>query len=473
MDELSQQRKSAAGSPRAVRRNHGLGTERPGKLLRRFAIPTIISMVVNSLYNVVDQVMIGWKVGILGNAATNVAFPLSTICLAISLLIGVGAAARFSLELGKQNRDNAEKCVGDAVWMCAIFGVLFALFVIILKTPIVYAFGATQEIYPYAISYVSITAFGMPAMIFVTVMSNLIRADGSPRWSMVVMAVGAVVNIGLDALFMFGFGMGMEGAAIATVLSQFLSAALAASYLPRFRSIRLQRSSFHPEIRRCLRMCGYGAGNSLNQCCLSVVQVLFNNALGIYGAASIYGADISIAAMGVVMKVNGIVVAVMVGLATGAQPILGYNRGAGLHDRVRKTYWITVGTGMILGAAAVFVFEVFPEYLISMFGSGNALYMEFAVFFMRTFLVLTPFAGVYLITMNFFTAIGKPLKGMLISLTRQVGLYVPMIFLLPFLFGVKGVAFVGPVSDTGVAIVSFILVTRELSKSKAAVYDHS
>ena len=314
-----------------------LGYEKISTLLKKFAVPSIIAMIVSTLYNIVDQIFIGQGVGMLGNAATNVAFPLTTICLAISLLIGIGSASLFSLSLGKKDELTASKCVGVAVYMSIILGVLYAVIIEVFLTPIIVAFGATQDVLPYAVDYVRWTAIGMPFLIFTNAISNLIRADGNPRYSMTCMVVGAVVNTILDPIFIFVFNMGVAGAAIATVISQIISFGLAFAYLFKFQQVKLTKNLFKLDLKSCGKVASLGMSNAFNQLAIAVVQIILNNSINYYGALSIYGADIPLAACGVIMKVNGIFVSVFVGFSQGSQPIFGFNYGAEQYGRVKKT----------------------------------------------------------------------------------------------------------------------------------------
>ena len=441
-----------------------LGYEKIFVLLRRFAVPSIVAMLVSSLYNIVDQIFIGNSVGYLGNAATNVAYPLTTICLALSLLIGVGSASRFSIELGKGDGKEAELAVSHAVWMAAVLGTVYAILVEIFAEPLLLAFGGTPNVMPYAMEYVRYTAIGMPFLIFTNVMSNLIRADGSPGYSMMCMVVGAVVNTVLDPIFIFVFDKGVAGAAIATMISQVISCGIAVGYLWKFKQIRLKASSFRLSIRRCMKNASYGLSNSLNQVALTVLQIVLNNSLTYYGAMSIYGSDIPLSAAGIVMKVNGIMISLHVGLHQGSQPIIGFNYGAKQYDRVKAVYKLAVKWALIFGAMGFVAFQFFPKYVIGIFGTGDELYFNFTVKFLRTFLFMALIAGVQILSANFFSAIGKPLKGIFLSLSRQFFFLIPLIVVLPIFFGVEGLLYAGPVSDGISVIICVLFILREFRR---------
>ncbi|MCQ2478932.1 MAG: polysaccharide biosynthesis C-terminal domain-containing protein, partial [Clostridia bacterium] len=294
-----------------------LGFEAIPKLLAKFALPSIAAMVISSLYNIVDQIFIGNAVGYLGNAATNVSFPLTTISLAIALLIGVGGAARFSLSLGKGDVKSAEGCIGSAFWMAIVLSVIYAIFASIFMTPMLLLFGATENAMDYARQYSSITIIGMPFLVVTNVLSNLIRADGSPKYSMMCMVVGAVINTALDPILIFALGMGVRGAAIATVISQISSLVVALYYLKLFKRIKVTKATLKPSLAICLNIAALGMSNSLNQLAITFVQIVVNNSLTYYGNLSVYGADIPLAALGVVIKINSIFMSVYIGLNQG------------------------------------------------------------------------------------------------------------------------------------------------------------
>jgi len=277
-----------------------LGYEKISTLLRKFAVPSIIAMLVGSLYNVVDQIFIGQGVGVLGNAATNVVFPMTTISLALSLLIGVGAASHYSLCLGRGDKEKATRVVGNGFMMMVISGLIYMVILQAFLPQILKAFGATESVLPYALEYGRITAFGFPLVIITTAMSNLIRADGSPKYSMFTTILGGVINTILDPVFIFGLNMGMAGAALATVIGQACSFVLAIRYLFKFKNIHLTRAHFKPNLREITTIAGMGMSNSINQVSLTFVQIIANNSLTYYGALSKYGAEIPLAAAGLV-----------------------------------------------------------------------------------------------------------------------------------------------------------------------------
>lgn len=449
-----------------INEQNPLGYAPPARLLRKFAVPSIVAMLVTSLYNIVDQIFIGQGVGYLGNAATNVAFPLSTICLSIALLIGVGSASSFSLALGAGEEKRAAQCVGNALFMMVTLGILYMACIQVFLQPLLTAFGATKEILPYAISYTRITAFGMPLLIVTNGMSNLARADGSPRYSMTCMIVGAIINVILDPVFIFLLDMGVAGAAWATLIGQIFSFVMALCYLTRFEHVKINKNSFRPEWRKCIKIASLGLSNSLNQLAITLVQIVLNNSLIYYGAQSVYGKEIPLAACGIVMKTNAILISVFVGISQGSQPIIGFNYGAKKYDRVKSVYRIAITCNLALSAVGFLLFQFCPRQIISLFGSGDPLYFEFAVMFMRTFLFMVIINGVQTISSNFFSAIGKPLKGVFLSLTRQVIFLIPLILLLPLAFGLNGILYAAPIADSIAFLVSIVMIRLEFRKMK-------
>ena len=443
-----------------------LGYKSIPALLRGFAIPSIIAMLVSSLYNIVDQVFIGQGVGYLGNAATNVSYPLSTICLAIALLIGIGSASRFSLYLGAGEKDKAARVIGNGIMMMIVFGVIYAVLVEIFMRPLLSAFGATSEIMPYAETYSRIIALGMPFLIITNGMSNFARADGSPRYSMVCMLIGAIINTILDPAFIFICHWGVAGAAWATIIGQFFSFLFAILYVRKFKQIKLKREDIYLNIKESLQTASLGMSNSLNQVAITFVQIVLNNSLTYYGASSAYGQEIPLAACGIVMKTNAILLAVIIGISQGSQPIIGFNYGARKYSRVRNIYKLAITCNLVISAIGFILFQFFPRQIISLFGTGDAAYFEFSIRFMRIFLFMVIVNGVQLLSSNFFSAIGKPVKGLLLSMTRQVIFLIPLVLILPVFMGLDGILYAGPVADGAAFVVTVVMILREMKKIK-------
>lgn len=444
-----------------------LGYAPIGKLLRKFAIPSIISMTVSALYNIVDQIFIGQGVGMLGNAATNVAFPLTTITVALSLLLGIGGAANYNLALGRKEKDKAKGIAGTAFGTLFLAGVLFCIVSRCFLKPMVTACGATEQTLPYALSYVGITSLGFPFYMLVTGGNHLIRADGKPTYSMISMLSGAIINTILDPLFIFVFGWGIQGAAWATVTGQIFSACMVFFYLPKYQNVKLSPRDFLPK-PACLRaIVSLGAASFFNQIAITVVQIVMNNTLRHYGSLSIYGSEIPLAVVGIVAKVNMLFLSVVIGISQGAQPIIGFNYGARNYSRVRETYLKAASTATVIAVGAFLCFQLLPRQITSLFGSGDPLYYQFAISYFRIFMFCTFFNGLQPVTANFFTSIGKAPKGILLSMTRQIIFLIPLVLIFPFFFGINGVLYAGPISDGAAGILAIFLIRRELKQFPA------
>ena len=441
-----------------------LGYEKISKLLAGFAVPSIVAMLVSSLYNVVDQVFIGWDTGYLGNAATNVAFPLTTICMAITLTIGVGTAARYSLYLGQKKYKDAAETIGNGICMMVLFGTLYAVIIELFNRPMLLAFGATDNIIGYAVTYTSITAIGMPFLVLMNGMSNIARADGSPMYSMISMLIGAVINTVLDPVFIFGLKMGVAGAAWATVIGQIISCIYAVLYIRKLKRVKIKKEHFRLVPASMGRTMLMGMSNGLTQVALTLVQIVLNRSLVHYGAMSEFGEDIPLGASGIVMKVNAIILAVIIGIIQGMQPIVGFNYGAKKYDRVKSVYKLAVICELIITSLGFVVFQIFPKEVLSIFGSGEneELYFRFGVMFMKTFLFMLPLGGVQMISSNMFSAIGKPVKGALLALTRQVFFLIPLVIVLPLFMGINGIMLSAPTADLLAFITAMIFVVKEM-----------
>lgn len=443
-----------------------LGTKPLGRLLFSLAMPAVIANVVNALYNIVDQIFIGQGVGKLGNAATSVAFPLTTICLAIGLMVGLGSSSGFNLELGRKHEDKARRISGTAVGLLVICGVVLCIIIRIFLKPLLIAFGSTENILPYAMQYAGITAYGIPFLLFSTGTNPLVRADRSPKYSMAAIVTGAVLNTILDPIFIFVCHWGIAGAAWATVISQIISALMLAGYFFRFKSVHFEAKDFIPHIREVWDICKLGFNSFIYQFSTLLVQVTMNNMLKIYGAKSIYGADTPIAVAGIVMKINVIFTSIVIGIINGAQPICSYNYGAKKYGRVRKTVKLFLTSSIIVSVVMWACFEAFPKQIISIFGSaGNdALYFEFGAKFMRMFLFFVFLNGVQICSSTFFPSIGKAGKGAALSFSKQVVFLIPLLLILPRFFGLNGIMYAQQVTDLLSFILSVIFLVDEFRK---------
>lgn len=438
-----------------------LGAEPVSVLLRRFAVPSVIAMLVSALYNMVDQLFIGHSIGVLGNAATNVAFPLSMVCTSIGLLCGIGGAANFNLCMGRKETEHAKSYVGNAVSMLAILGVILCIAVQLFLRPMMILFGATADVLTYACTYTRITSIGFPFLIVTIGGSNLIRADGSPNYSMACNLVGAVVNSILDPLFIFVFHMGMAGAALATITGQVLSFLLVVRYLRGFKTLPLSLSDLKPKTAYWIQIASLGATPAFNQVAMMVVQIVMNNTLTHYGSNSIYGSDIPLACAGIISKVNMLFFSFVIGISQGLQPIVSFNFGAAKYDRVKEAYKKAVFAATAISVVAFLCFQLFPRQIISIFGSGSEEYLHFAERYFRIFLFFTFLNGIQPVSSNFFTSIGAPKKGIFLSLTRQIIFLLPLLLIFPYLFGIDGVMYTAPIADLAAASVSIFMVVRE------------
>lgn len=448
--------------------NNPLGTEPVGRLIARFAIPATISMLVSSLYNIVDQIFIGRGVGLLGNAATNVAFPISIICTATALMLGIGSASNYNLQSGAGNQKRACQIAGTGLSMLVLSGITIMLLVLLFLEPLIHIFGVTREVLPYAMDYTRITAFGIPFLILTTGGNHIIRADRSPTYSMTCMLTGAVLNTILDPLFIFYFHWGMKGAAVATIIGQIVSGVMVVVYFARFRKMELERNMLFPKWTNMKRIMALGMASCVNQIAMAIVQITMNNVLHYYGERSVYGTDIPLACVGIIAKVNMIFLAFCIGLSQGCQPIWGFNRGARYYGRVKQTYRLAFVLAISVGIIFFLCFQLFPRQITMLFGNGEEAYFQFAERYFRIFLLLTCINGIQPMSSGFFTSIGKARLGVIVSVTRQLVFLLPLIVLLPMFFGIDGVIFAGPIADLAAAVIAITFARRELGRMMQA-----
>ena len=443
-----------------------LGKEKIGKLIVKFSIPCIISMLVNSLYNIVDQIFIGQGVGYLGNGATNVVFPLVMIGLAFSLMLGDGASAYLSLKLGEKKKKEAEIGIGNGILLSTIVSILFCLITLIFLPQFLRLFGCTENLKDYAMIYGRIIAIGFPFSMIGTTLNSIIRADGSPKYSMVTMVAGAILNTILDPIFIFVFHKGVEGAAIATVISQILTFLLNIIYIKRFKTITISGECFKLKANVCKKVASLGISSFITQMSIVCVMTAENNLLGKYGADSKFGAEIPITVLGIVMKISQILNSIIIGIAAGSQPILGYNYGAKKYYRVKKTLKIVLGSSLVISTIAFILFQTLPNKLILIFGSGDENYMEFACLAFRIYLLLCIFNGVQIPSGIFFQAIGKSTKSAILSLSRQILILIPSMIILSHIYGIMGVLSAGPLADGLAFILALTLLIKESKELK-------
>ncbi len=454
-----------------------LGKEKINKLLLTFCLPCVISMLINSVYNIIDQIFIGKGVGTLGNAATNVIFPLIIIFNAVSGLIGIGAAANMSLRLGEGNKEDASKSVGQAITMMAVISILLSVIAFTSLPKLVYMFGCTESVYQYAVDYGRIIVMGAPFMVMYTALANIIRADGSPKYSMIMLIIGAVINIILDPVFIFGFNMGVKGGALATVIGQVITFIIAIAYFRKLKSVRLDKKSFKLD-GNALKSLSLGISSFITQGTVLVLFVYMNNMLTKYGAQSKFGADIPLSAYGVVSKINSLFISTVLGIAIGAQPIIGFNYGAGNKMRVKETLKKVLAVNFVIGIVFNLIFAIFPRQLAAIFispsDSSYELFMEFVELMCRSFMLVMALNAFEMTGSTAIQSLGNIKKATALSFIRQIILLIPIsLFLCIGLHkGIYGILYAGAISDTICFVIAIFIVGseyRKLGKKKEVI----
>lgn len=440
-----------------------LGTQPIKGLIWKFAIPGIITQLVSSLHNIVDQVFLGWGIGDLGVAATNIVFPITTIVTALSALIGLGASTKFSILLGKKLTNDAKDVLGNAIALMTLFGVILLLVTSIFLEPMLYLFGATELIMPFAHPYARIICIGIPFGIFSTAMSYFIRADGNPNYSSFILLAGAIFNMVFDPIFLFVFNMGIKGVALATVLGQVLSTLLAIYYLlTKLKSVSISLRNITIKFSVTLLIFSLGAAAFTTHILNTITQIVLMNTLKYYGSLSIYGSEIVIAASGAVGKISMVFLSSVIGIALGCQPIFGFNLGTKQYDRVKETYLTAIRYGTIIAIVAFLVLQLFPKQIISIFNSDNPLFYKFATKYIHIYFAMLFLNAIQPITSNFCTAIGKANLGFWMAVIRQGILLIPLLLLLPRVLGINGVLLAGAISDGIAAIIAIFIARKEI-----------
>lgn len=446
-----------------------LGKENINKLLISFAIPCVISMLINSVYNIVDQIFIGKGVGTLGNAATNVIFPLVIIFNAVAGLIGNGAAANLSLKLGEGKKEEGGKIVGSAVTVSIIFSIILSVIAYFFLPKLVYMFGCTKNVYQYAVDYGKIIILGAPFMIIYSALSQLIRADGSPKYSMVLLVVGAILNIILDPIFIFTFNMGVKGGAIATVIGQIVSFVMAILYLKKVKSVKLEKESFKVD-KSITRTLGLGLSSFITQSTVLALFVFMNNMMTKYGALTKYGADIPLSVYGVISKINSLYISTILGISIGAQPIIGFNYGAGNYERVKETLRKVLTINLVVGLIFNIIFYLFPKEIVSIFITNSdpnyKLFLEFAVVICHSFLLVMGLNFLEMTTSITVQSLGNVKKATMVSFIRQIILFIPIAcFMAIYLHkGIYGVLNAGPIADAITFFIALVIFYSEYRK---------
>ncbi len=440
--------------------NKFLGEEKISKLLLKFSIPCILSLLISSLYNIVDQIFIGHSsLGYLGNAATGIVYPITIIAVAFAWCFGDGSAAYLSLCQGRNDTKNAHKAIGNSILATFVTSILFLILGYLFKDNLLYLFGASSKSIKLASDYYLIILMGIPIYMLGNSMNAVIRADGSPKISMLATALGAITNIILDPIFIFGLNWGIKGAAYATVIGQIATLIISIIYYTKTKTFKLYKDSFKININIFKNVIKLGISTFITQISIVIISLVCNIMLAKYGAKSKYGADIPIAVIGITMKVFSIVINIIVGIILGAQPILGYNYGAKNIDRVKEVFKKVVIASTIVGIISTIIFELKPEVIISIFGSNEPLYLEFATLTFRLFLMLVTFTCLIKMSSIFFQAVGEPTNSAIVSLARDLVFFVPLVIILPIFMGIKGVLIASPIADfLGIIITTFLVI---------------
>lgn len=446
--------------------NQFLGQEPIGKLLMKFSVPCVMGLLISALYNIVDQIFIGnSELGYLGNAATGVSFPVICIANAFAWCVGDGAASFLSICAGRKDTDRAHKCVGTGITVSLIISVVMMVICLVYAVPLMSLFGASEQTLSMSVEYFRIIAAFFPVYLLINVMNSMIRADGSPAYAMAAMLTGAILNIILDPVFIFLLKWGIAGAAWATVIGQSGAFLVCAVYFFRPKTFRLTRRSFIPNLEVLGSVVSLGGATFITQLSIVVLSLVSNMTLARYGMLSKYGPDIPLSVFSIQTKVYTVVCNIVVGVVLGGQPIFGYNYGAGNMARVRQTYRLVLRTTLIVGILSTLLFELWPQGIIGIFGSGDALYQEFAVKTFRIYLSLMVVTSLVKMTAIFFQSIGKSVSAMVASLIRDIVCFTPLALTLPMLMeqsvpgsGIDGILYAAPISDA-VALVVILLLT--------------
>lgn len=446
-----------------------LGKDNINGLLLAFAIPCIISMLINSVYNIVDQIFIGKGVGTLGNAATNVIFPLFIMFNAIAGLIGNGAAANLSLKLGEGKKEEVKKCIGNSITIMILVAIIISVISYLFLPKLIIAFGCTNNVYKYAIDYGRIILIGAPFMIIYSALSSIIRADGSPKYSMFILVVGAIINIILDPIMIFGFNLGVKGGALATIIGQFVSLNLALCYIPKINSVKLSKKDFIPN-KNIFKILALGLSSFITQMTILVLFVFMNNMLTKLGANSKFGEDIPLSVYGVISKVNSLFISSVLGISIGAQPIIGFNYGARNFDRVKQVLKKVLKINFLIAFIFNICFFIFPKQIISIFISNNdpnyKLFVEFAILFCRSFMCVITLNALEMTTSIVIQSLGKVFKSTMVSFIRQILLLIPFSIILSygFKYGIYGTLYAGPIADFICFIICIFIFSSEYKK---------
>jgi putative MATE family efflux protein len=443
-------------------RSKQLGELKISKLILKFSIPAIIGMLVNALYNVVDRIYIGHGIGALGIGGTTIAFPVMLIMMAFSMLIGIGANSLVSIRLGQNRKEEAEGIFGNALVLLIISSLALTIIGLVVLEPFLKLMGASDQILPYAKDYLEIILIGGVFQSIGMGMNNFIRSEGNPKIAMYTMLIGALINTVLDPVFIFVFHWGMKGAALATILSQAVSAIWVIAYFLRGKSLlRIEIKYLKLKASYIGNILALGAAPFAMQIAASVLNFIMNKNLGAYGG------DLAISGMGIVNSITTLMIMPIFGINQGVQPIIGYNYGAMKFDRVKEAYRLSVIFATIIVVLGWIVTRLFPEQLVYLFNNKDTELISFSTFAIKRFLIFLPIIGFQIVSSNYFQAIGKPKHSAFLGLSRQVLILIPALIILPMFFGLNGVITAGPLSDLISSIVTGIFIFIEMRRLDA------
>lgn len=442
-----------------------LGYKPIGHLLMQFALPAIVAMLVNSVYNIVDQIFIGQGIGYLGNAATTIAFPIVTIILAVSTLLGAGGSAYAAIKLGEKKEEEAQKTLGTVTVLTLAASAVVVAAGFLFLDPMLKLFGATENTMAYARQYTAVILIGTPFNMLAVVLSNMARTDGSPALAMYAMLVGAFLNTILDPIYIFVFDWGVTGAAIATITSQIISAVtLIVYFMKKGKNMRFHKKTMFVDPDICRLALPLGISSGITQVASTILQVVMNNSLVYYGNQNAVGGDVALSAMGIVNKIGMILVSVCLGIGIGSQPIFGFNKGADQPKRVRKTFLVAAAASTSVAVCGWLVCQLFPGAILSLFGTQDPQFNLFAERCLRIYMLGIFTAGFQVVSTSYFQSTGQPLKASILSMLRQLLLLIPLILILPLHFGLDGILYAGPMADIISAIIVSQFIIHELRK---------
>lgn len=438
-----------------------LGSAKISHLLLKFSVPTVMTLMVNCLYNIVDQIFIGHAAGVSGIAATNAAFPMVTISAALALMVGDGTASNISLCLGRKEREEAERTLGNGVTLLFLSALVLVAAMLLGGTFFARIFGASEAVLADSVVYLRILALGLPFQMSNMAFTAIIRSDGNPKYAMKSMMLGAGMNVVLDPIFIFLLDLGVSGAAIATILGQMAAGIICIAYLPKFEHISFRRENMRLRGTACGRILALGFPSCCMQTATALTQIVMNNLMRNYGAMTIYGSEIALSCYGIMMKIYQVAHAMFVGVASGTQPINGYNYGAKQYRRVRRTFRVAVTVSFVISFVWFGIFQLGGGLLAGLFVEEEPLYLEFAVLCFHVYMMGFFVYGLPQVTASFFQAIGKPGKSLLTALSRQAIFLIPLSLALSSRYGLMGALWAAPAADMLAFLLAGALIFHE------------